>query len=258
MFVLSKLIAFVIAPLNVVLSLLLIAAFARWRGRRRIARAANLGALLLAVIVALTPASDYMLRGLEDKHHAPADLDLNAVAGVIVLGGAQGDGDIAAERGTYLLNSNAERMTEVLALRIRNPELKVIASGGSGRVAQQGWREPEINVAFYTAMGLDPDSIIMEGKSRNTFENALFTAELIPDHEDRPWLLLTSASHMPRSVEIFRARGIAVIPYPVDYKAHMPSWSLSIINPLGRFQTASLALREYIGIWYFRLLQSEK
>ena len=96
--------------------------------------------------------------------------------------------------------------------------------------------------------------IILENQSRNTFENALYTKDLIGFAGDKPWLLVTSAFHMPRAFEIFKDRGIHVIPYPVDFRSRTPStefrWDLG-----SGAQQLNILLHEWIGLWVYRLTQ---
>ena len=65
--------------------------------------------------------------------------------------------------------------------------------------------------------GLDARRILVETRSRNTYENAVYSKELAQPQPGQIWLLVTSANHMPRAVGCFRAVGFDVIPYPVDY-----------------------------------------
>src|SRR3546814_14992278 len=61
-------------------------------------------------------------------------------------------------------------------------------------------------------------SVRFEAQSRNTAENARLTAALVGQGDGRPWLLVTSAWHMPRAVASFRAAGLEVLAYPVDFR----------------------------------------
>jgi uncharacterized SAM-binding protein YcdF (DUF218 family) len=71
-----------------------------------------------------------------------------------------------------------------------------------------------------------------ENQSRNTYENVLYMKPMIENLGSKteaqalkPWLLITSASHMYRSAKIFEKQGIAIIPVPVDYQtANQPQW----------------------------------
>jgi uncharacterized SAM-binding protein YcdF (DUF218 family) len=73
--------------------------------------------------------------------------------------------------------------------------------------------------------GLSDALAYYENQSRNTYENAFLIKPIISDLEtknknaaQKPWLLITSASHMYRSLMVFQKQGIGVIPVPVDYQ----------------------------------------
>jgi hypothetical protein len=77
--------------------------------------------------------------------------------------------------------------------------------------------EVEIARRMLPAIGIAPERIVYEDRSRNTHENAQFTRDMLNPGADEIWLLVTSAWHMPRSMGVFRAAGFPVVPYPVDY-----------------------------------------
>lgn len=256
MFVLSKIIGFLIDPLTLIIAPFLIAAILRWRGLDGLARFLTRIGVLLTVIILATPLPETLLRGLEDRHPQARDVDLDTVAGAIILGGAQEGGELAQEKDTYLLNSSSERLISILELRERRPDLPIILSGGSGRVFPVGWKEAEVSRAFLNAVGVGETGVTYEDRSTNTFENGVFTKALLPNGT-QPWLLVTSAPHMPRAVEIFRAVGIKIIPYPVDFSAPKPKWAIDRIGGR-RLHWLNLALRERVGMLYFKKLQAPK
>jgi uncharacterized SAM-binding protein YcdF (DUF218 family) len=100
---------------------------------------------------------------------------------------------------------------------------------------------------FFTRMGLAPNRIRYEAASRTTFENALLTAQLPGVDKTRPWLLLTSAWHMPRAVAAFRAQGWNVRPWPADFRsnADMPWTAYSLTKGVQQWQ---FALHECLGL----------
>lgn len=95
---------------------------------------------------------------------------------------------------------------------------------------------------------------MVEGQSRNTAENAVFTKRLLEPKSGDRWLLITSASHMPRSIGAFRAAGFDVEAYPVDWRtrgwsdASIPFYTLS--DGLWRVDTA---VHEWLGLLIYRL-----
>lgn len=92
----------------------------------------------------------------------------------------------------------------------------------------------------------------LEDGSRNTRENAQKVAALLGDSCQKKWLLVTSASHMPRSMEEFNAVGCHVTPYPVDFQtSSTTAWTeYSLASSLMRWQ---VALHEWLGLAVYAL-----
>jgi uncharacterized SAM-binding protein YcdF (DUF218 family) len=90
----------------------------------------------------------------------------------------------------------------------------------------------------------------LEGGSRNTRENAQQVARLLGDECKKPWLLVTSAWHMPRSMVEFEAVGCKVTPYLVDFRTgdSTPLTEYSLAHSLVGWQTA---LHEWLGLWVY-------
>lgn len=169
------------------------------------------------------------------------------VAGIILLGGFE-DGAITRARGGLALNEAAERLTETLRLARAIPEAKVVFTGGSGSLfggegIGAGVRQ------FLIDAGIPAERIVVENRSRNTYENAVFTKDLLkPIAQDR-WLLVTSAYHMPRAVGVFRKVGFGVIPYPVDFRTRDWGDVLRPFDSIGAgLQRTDLAAKEWIGL----------
>ncbi len=188
-------------------------------GYTRFARA---GRMLMAVSIILlaasmlTPLGALLVRTLEDRFPLPP-AKIPEPAGIIVLGGAV-DTVKSEARGRVHLNSDAARMTTGVELAWRYPSARLVFTGGSA--ALLGDTRPEAISArdFWLSLGLPAERMTFEDKSRNTWENALYTRDLLKPKSGEKWLLLTSAWHMPRSVGVFRQAGFDVIPYPVAYR----------------------------------------
>ena len=253
MHLLAKLVIALTEPLVLLAVLIGLGLILHRFGRRRMARLCLGAAGVGYVAIALTPLPEWAMRTLEDRLPAPA-VDPAATAGAIVLGGATTNPRLAEERGTYLLGDAAERLTAAAGLRVRHPDLPIVFSGYHGSVRARGWPEGEITRRLLADLGLDPATFLFEERSRNTFENARYSYEWLQPDGRAPWLLVTSAFHMPRSVAAFRAAGFEVVPYPVDYRALRPAetwWEPSVA---GRFELFRLASREALGLVAYRLL----
>lgn len=247
-FILSKLLWALVAPINL-LALILFAGtglmFTRFaKSGRRLVVIAAAGFFVIGVL----PVGAIMMRVLEDRFPQPP-ADMPAPAGIIVLGGGVNE-QVTRFRGPVELSGSGDRMTEAAMLARRFPEAKLVFTGGSAAVFGSPYREAHVARQLFLGLGLPPEQLIFEQESRNTFENAVFTRELVKPKAGERWLLVTSASHMPRSVGIFRKAGMEVTPFPVDYTTLGAPADFSIFPPhvgAGLGHTAR-ALREYIGL----------
>jgi uncharacterized SAM-binding protein YcdF (DUF218 family) len=193
--------------------------------------------LLLALtdllIVGWLPTSEVFLRALEDSvPKVPfAHVSGKNIGGIIILGGAIGGGEVALDRGEISIYSAAERITKAFELIRRYPELPFIFSGFSDRLSPKGISEADAFKQLVIEQGLPEENAHYENQSRNTYENAMLMKPMIlglrakevndPDVSPKPWLLITSASHMYRSLRIFQKQEIQVIPVPVDYQTSL-------------------------------------
>ena len=209
----------------------------------------GLAALALAVI-SLSPLGLLMMSVLENRFPKP-ELPPK-VAGIVVLGGAF-DTIITHTRHVPELNEAADRVTAALALARRYPEARVLFSGGSAAVFGDVAETIPARQTFHD-LGLADDRLILEDRSRNTVENAVFSRALADPKPGEVWLLITSAYHMPRSVGCFRKAGFDVLPYPVDYQTPTGGylWQPSTAS-VRNLEKVHFAIREYIGLVAYRL-----
>ena len=251
MFVLSKLLSAVTQPvfwlsLWWLLALVLLLRF------RRLATSMLWGGMLVFGLLGFSAVPDALLRSLESQYKAPNLMQSEPYAGVIVLGGATGSPSVYKAHGQVPLGDAAERMTLPVGLMRKFPNFELIFSGGEGRLLPTGTTEAELAKMFYEEQGADMKRVTLESKARNTRENARQVAALLGDRCKQPWLLVTSAWHMPRSMAEFEATGCNVTAYPVDFNtAEESSWTdYSMAGSLGAWQKA---LHEYLGMFVYRV-----
>lgn len=245
-FYLSKILGFFVHPLHAVLALLVGALVAGWCGARALRSYALAASVLLLLLIGAAPVSDALLRPLEDRFEQPP-IDGLHPRGLIVLGGGFESGLVSQTRGGMSFNDRAERMTKTVELARRFPDMTIVFSGYSGKIVPHGASESEIARQFFEEQGIAPERILYENRSRNTFQNALFTKQLVNPKEGETWLLITSAFHMPRSVGIFRKIGWTVVPFPVDFKT--PKGTDKVAFDVGEGgEKIHLALHEWVGL----------
>ncbi len=249
----SKLFWFLAAPTNALTLLVALGAVLMFTRFVRTGR-------LLAVLSALgllaagaSPLPFWLMRPLEDRF--PIAVAGPDVTGVIVLGGA-----IGTSRGGLSVNDAGARMIESAALALRFPGMRVAFTGGDGSLlkeedANEAPTEADAAGRFYRAMGVAPERITLEDRSRNTWENAIFVKPLVAARPGEKWLLITSAWHMPRSMGVFRRAGIDVVAYPVDFTTSGKPRDYTRLNrgfSHGLLVT-DLAVKEWIGLIAYRL-----
>lgn len=251
MFVLSKLMSAITQPMfwlavwwGVALLLL-----GRWH---RLARGMLWSGLLVLGLLGFKTFPDALLRPLEKRYLVPAAQAVDHHVGMIVLGGATGHPGIYQAHGQVPLGDAAERMTVPVGLMRQHPMLELVFSGGEGRLLTTGVTEAELAKAFYEQQGTDMARVTLVSGSRITRENARQVAALLGDRCKQPWLLVTSAWHMPRAMAEFEAVGCKVTPYPVDFMTgeSTPWTEYSLAHSLVRWQ---MALHEWLGLLVYRM-----
>jgi uncharacterized SAM-binding protein YcdF (DUF218 family) len=248
LFYASKIVWFVVQPSTLVAIFLLTGSVLLWRRRRK--WGARLLALGIAayVIVGFSPLGNWLLIPLEDRIPR-ADLSEVTPSGIIVLGGAL-DTVIGVERGSVSLNEAAERMTETVALARRHAQAPVIFSGGVGEILYSEITEADVARRFFADLGLEPERLNFEDRSRNTVENAELTARLVQSLPGDGFILVTSAFHMPRAAALFAAQGLRVFPWPVDYRTRGGRDATRFFPRASEgLRRVDLATKEWVGLF---------
>lgn len=245
-FYISKIFWFFADPFHLfflLVSLALIALLFNWQ---RFAKLILTFTAIAGISLMVFPIGDLILTPLEGRFSRPSALPEN-VDGIIILGGSINQ-EASAAWNTLESNDASERITGAITLTKRYPNSKIIFSGGSGLIQKTKLTEAEIAEQMLIALGVEKERIILEDKSRNTYQNAALTKKLINNRITGNWILVTSAYHMPRSIGAFRNVGWKTIPYPVDYKS-LPAghrrFRLNLQKNLANFKCA---VHEWIGL----------
>ncbi|MCY7353457.1 MAG: YdcF family protein [Cytophagaceae bacterium] len=246
-FVLSKLLYGLVSPLSWVFYALIWAVFSR-RYRRR--------AVLVAMAILYLGSTDFLvsrlLRGWEDD---PVELTGKPYdVAIILTGGILSEG--SRSREDYSFGPSSDRLLQPLLLYKKGRIKRILISGGEAKISEGIFPdEGQIAADFLKACGVDSSAIRREGRSRNTYENARYTAELLRKQPQQRLLLVTSALHMKRATACFRHAGLTVTPYPVDFRSGPTG-----IAP-GQFWPSEEALErfnrlvhEWVGYFTYRVL----
>jgi len=247
-FFLSKIFWGIFAPLTFI-SLLICGGFLTQRFR--LGRYSLTAGVLLLIICGFLPLGHNILVYQERQYPVITSYPPK-VDGIIILGGSI-DFKKSFAWGQGQLNEHAARITEMVALAKRYPKAKLVFSGGNGNIEESLSSESiELNKSLKN-MGFDTSRIIYEGNSRNTYENMIFSKEMIRPKKGEVWLLVTSAFHMKRSEAIFQSNGWPVIAYPAGYLTRGQYKFIPNFEVLENMFKLQIATKEMIGIIAYTL-----
>ena len=139
----------------------------------------------------------------------------------ILLGGFAGMNK--TDHQTYF-SEQSDRFIQAMLLYKSGHIKKIIVAAGDGSVFNRGdFREGDFVQEQLIAMGIPAADIAIDRDSRNTAENAVNAKKIIDSlHLSPPYLLITSALHIPRAQKTFTKAGIEVIPYPAAFFVKPP------------------------------------
>lgn len=252
-FLLSKILDVALSPLAWAMVLLAWALLSRRRTRRARRRRRALVGLALGTLwlFSLEPVAELMWRGLEEA--APRTYAPGQVYDAVVMLGGVVEGS-SASRGSLQLNDNVERLLTTYDLLRRGRARLAVISGGSILAGEDGPSEAAVVALQLEDWGIEPDRVVVELEARNTRENAVFVERIVRQRGLGRVLVVTSAFHMARALDCFRAVGLEVDALPVDYRTGTGPLSGSWILPRARaLSHSAAALRELSGRFIYRV-----
>lgn len=250
-FFISKVFWELLRPSTFLLVLALAGTVLLWSRWWRVGRVLSAVALSLLLVPSLLPLSVLLAAPLENVH-APAELPPH-VTGILVLGGAEMPKTSAA-RGQLNLSEGGERLLLALELARRYPRAKLAFSGVTGTIYGNGSADAYVARNLFLAFGISEERLIIEGRSRNTFENVRFSQALLNPKPGETWVVVTSAMHMPRTLGLFAKADWHVLPYPVDYQTSGRARFAPTLRFTENLYAFDAALREWVGLLSYRLM----
>ena len=248
-FILSKVLLFFTYPLSWILGCIVLALIFR---RKKVAKRLLISAAIIFLIFSNIYLNKVFLKmwegnnaGLELPIANRGDQPFDAV---IILGGYSGWNEM---HHVVSFNHSTDRVMEGLRLYHTGSARKIILSGGSGLLLKPEEKESIWMKDYLIKLKVKPEDILLEGESKNTHENAQYTAEMIHDEfgGQGKFLLITSAFHMNRAHGCFIKEGLTVTPYRVDFFVddddnHLGTYLLPSALILESWQ---MLIKEWIG-----------
>lgn len=247
MFLAKKILGSLLKPLPLSLLIALIGWYLLWFSHRRKLGSIAIGISLLLAIGSSTPIiANGLIKPLEQRYPAIIDTTpYDSVEYIVVLGGGH---NVDSDRpiSDHLGRSSTKRLLEGIRLHQQIPSAKLVLSGGAVYGIH---READTMAAMVKALGLSLDRMIIENTTRDTAEQASAISKLLGK---QPFLLVTSAVHMPRSMLLMEQYNLNPIAAPTDYRTNKTIWSSpNAYLPNGSaLRKSESAIHEYLGQWW--------
>jgi len=241
---LSKLSIALMSPLGTALLLMLLGMLLARCGRPRAAWSSVMLGFAWLLLWSWPPASNWLVSQVEQEFPFQPLSALPSAPAMVVLGGG-----IHPSRSAVTppnLESSADRVWYAARLYHAGKAPLLVLSGGSATSVET---EADAMREFLRDLGVPDSALLLEGRSRTTRENAIYSAELLRSRGIRRVLLVTSALHMHRAKKLFERQGIAVDPAPTDYEARsLSSWQ-RVLPDAGALEGSGHAIKELVGGW---------
>lgn len=252
MFLFKKIAASLLAPLPIcvmaVVAGLLLMRFTRLR---KSGTAFIITGVATLTLLSTTPVANALIATLENQYPAyidrhPASLPVNYV--VVLGGGHVADPTIPV---TSQINpATLARLSEGIRLHQQIPGSRLLLSGGTYFGIKP---EAETMRAMALLLGVDARALVIDAESRDTKEQAEKVKILVGNAS---FLLVTSASHMPRSMALFNGQGLSPIAAPTHHTVRDDGGQLGprYFFPNGyALRMSEQAIHEYLGITWAKL-----
>ncbi len=250
---LSKLAQALLSPLSSSLLLILIGGILFTLKKARIATLSTVTGITLLWISATPTVADRLSASLENNYPPVPLEDTPEADAIIVLGGGVGTAD--PPRLDIDLDSSSDRVLHAARLYRAGKAPLVIASAGAIPWLGSATPESEAISGLLQEWGVPESAVIMETRSRNTYENAVETKKIVEKLQLDSVLLVTSAFHMRRALATFQTNDVNAIPAPTDFKTsdRQERTILDWLPNAGALQKTTRVLKEYLGFIVYRL-----
>ena len=204
------------------------------------------------IITGVMPTGKYLIYTLEKEFHDKIILP-DKIDGILILSGASNP-ELTEEFNQINLSGSVERLTESIQLINQYPLAKIIFSGGSGTLKKFSLTQGEVVKMLFNNFDIDTSKIIFELNARNTYENILLSKKIANPMPSENWLLVTSAFHMSRAMNVAETLEWTFIPFAVDFKVSKNFFWLPSLNFFENMNTFQFSSHEWIGLLAYYLM----
>ncbi len=244
-FILKKWLGFWMMPLSIAVLMLALGLILLWFTRRQtLGKVACTVGLVWLGLVSWNPVGNVLLRPIEQQ--VPPFESAAQVDFIHVLGSGVAS-DPSIPLNSHLSPAGMGRLIEGIRIFKAYPDAQLVVSGYKGN---NHLSNAKVYQQVAVQMGVPEDSIILFEAPKDTLEEAQAVKTLLSD--DSQLVLVTSASHMPRALNLFRGQGLNPIPAPSHYLAKDTEQTNWRFDARGLHKTER-AMHETIGTLWSKL-----
>lgn len=243
-FYIKKIISFFIEPFGLTFTMFFLGTIFLYLKKIKFAKFFLTGSFIFLFLFSYPPFSNYLITQLENKY--PKYQTTKNIKYIHVLGNGHNT-DPSQPISSHLSCSGTKRVLEgvILHKQIKNSILIFTGYEGSTNVANA-----IMNKQLALSLGVKEKNIITNPKPKDTKEEALFIKSILKP--DEKFIIVTSATHMPRAIQIFHSLSLHPIPAPTDFYKEEITTYLKAPNIYSLFKS-QLAMHEYFGLLWERL-----
>ncbi|MFT4681255.1 MAG: uncharacterized SAM-binding protein YcdF (DUF218 family) [Flavobacteriales bacterium] len=240
---------FMIYPFTWVMILLLVALITSNQARRK---RMLLWAFGMIIFFSNSFIINELVRAWEVDVISLEDIDPRIKTAIMLGGGVYHD----KENDRVKYGKNADRYLSVLELYKHRKINKILITGGAANYLEPWAKESEIIKRLYLLCGIPSKDVLVEGKSMNTYENALYAKEILAKTGEQKFLLITSSSHIRRAKACFVKQGIDVQVYPAAKGVGVRRWEIDylLVPQIDNFGKWRSLIHEWLGFVTYKIL----
>lgn len=156
-----------------------------------------------------------------------------------------------------VFNPASDRFIQTALLYKKGHIQNIIVAAGNGYIAKHDFKGAEYAKDRLVELGIPAAVIYTDPLSRNTYENAVNTKKIVDSlHLPGPFLLISSAIHLPRAEKLFRKQGLSVQSYPCDFitlNVANNFWDDYLLPSANTLSDWDSLLKEWAGILVYKI-----
>ncbi len=244
-FFLKKFISFFLEPLGMVLTLAIVGMYYFYAKNESRAEKFFLSSVFLLFLFSYPPFANYLVAGLENQY---AKYDYKQSAQYIHVLGNGHNTEKNQPLSSQLSNASMKRVVEGIIIHNHIPNSKIIFTGFEGKTDIS---QALMNAKLAEALKVSRKDLLIDPLPKDTKEEALFTKSVVGE---QPFILVTSATHMPRAMMLFESLGMHPIAAPTAfYESEFEGYLRA--PDIGSLYKSTLAMHEYVGILWAKMKQ---